>query len=109
MVLAPVASDPAGMTIEPGLKALAAAQAQQGKIAVVATHRVKARLADPSPTCEELTTGEFDALLRDMKDATGVVSCVDFPGLDAAQIAALKHRRPAGGSPLQKTAHGQVA
>lgn len=93
MVLAPVASDPAGMTIEPVLKALAATLAQQGKVSVVATHRVKARLTDPSPTREEMTGAQFEGLVRDMKGATGVVSFVGFPVLDEAQIAALKSRQ----------------
>ena len=92
MVLAPASGDPAGMTIDPVLKALTAKLAQQGNCTVIATHRVKARLTDPSPTREELTAAQIEGLVRDAKGATAVVSFVGFPVLDDAQITAFKSR-----------------
>jgi|GEM_PF-1132385 len=93
MVLAPAAGDPAGRTVEPVLKAFTATLAQQGKLTVVATQRVKARLTDPSPTREELTAAQLEGMVRDAKGATTVVSFVGFPVLDDGQIAGLKGRQ----------------
>ena len=92
LVLAPTASDPAGMSIEPVLKSFAAALAKHGNVTIAATERVKARMSDPSPTREELTAAQLDKLVRGAAGASAVVSFVGFPVLAEAEIAELKKR-----------------
>ena len=118
MVLAPAATDGAGMWLEPVLRALTAQLAVRGNLTVVATQRVKARIDDPSPTREEMTAAQFQGLLGDLQGATVLVSFVGFPVLDDAQIAALKNRAvkflavytagPQGGPHYQKLLTARV-
>lgn len=93
MVLVPASGDAAALWVDPVVKSFASVLAQQGKGTVVATERVKARVTDPSPTREELTAAQFEGLLRNVKNATAIVSFVGFPALDAVQTAGLKDRK----------------